>query len=62
VTYALYSYVRPTNGEKLWIMELEISEAPNLACTRSWVVGGEPSPEQALTIISANAQTGSMMA
>jgi|GEM_PF-3934429 len=61
LAYALYSYVRPSNGEKVWIIELDQYEPPDMLWTRSWVVDCEPSFTQALTIIKNKAQTGSML-
>jgi hypothetical protein len=56
---ALFRYVRPSNGQTVYLIEMELFTPPDAQWWRSWVVDGEPTDEQLLTIITSNAQPGS---
>lgn len=42
----LYSYTRPSNGEKLWLIEAERFAGPDVQWWESWVVSERPTAEQ----------------
>lgn len=58
---AVYRYIRPSNGQTLWLIEAELFTPPDAQWWRSWVVDGEPSDEQMMTIVANNLQTGSAL-
>ena len=57
----LYTYVRPSNGQRLWLIETRIFFPPDVELFRGYVVDGEPDDEQSRLIVSKNLQKGSML-
>jgi hypothetical protein len=47
---SLYRYVRPSNGQVLWLIEIEIFVPPDAQIWRTWVIDQEPTDEQILTL------------
>lgn len=59
--YALYSYVRPSNGETLYFVEVELFTPPDMQWWRTWLLDARPSLEQIETLIETDAQEGSAL-
>ncbi|RJP45457.1 hypothetical protein C4587_00740 [Candidatus Parcubacteria bacterium] len=52
---ALWSYVRPSTGATVWIIEAELFFPPDALVWRSYVLDNEPSDEQIREIIVMDA-------
>lgn len=42
----LYTYVRPSNGQRVWLIERQIYCSPDAVLFRTWIVDELPSSEQ----------------
>ncbi len=58
---ALWSYIRPSTGETIWIVEAELFFPPDVVLFRSYVLDGEPSDEQIRDVVAADAGKGSVL-
>ncbi|WP_159585935.1 hypothetical protein [Chelativorans xinjiangense] len=55
----LYSYVRPSNGERMWFVEAELFFPPDVQMWRSYSLDESPSDEQIIEIVASDLQAGS---
>jgi hypothetical protein len=59
--YSIYSYVRPSNSERVWIIEAEFYGPPDAQWWTSWVVDTEPTRDQVAIIIRNGVEAGSIL-
>lgn len=52
----LFSYVRPSNGQRLWLIEVELFFPPDVQLWRSYVLEEEPTDEQIREIVAKDQQ------
>jgi hypothetical protein len=57
----VYTWRRPSNGERLWAIQVELFTPPDVQWWRTWVVDAEPTDEQIRTILGSNAEDGSVL-
>jgi len=57
----VWSYRRPQNGQPVWILEIDIYLSMSERVTRSWVLGERPTKRQMESIITSNAQAGTVI-
>lgn len=57
----LYTYTRPSTGERMWLIEARIFFPPDAEVYRGYVVDEEPSDDQTRTIVALNLQKGSIL-
>jgi hypothetical protein len=54
----LYSYVRPSNGQSLWLIEARMYFPPDVELWRGWVVDEQPTARQIETIVALDLKAG----
>lgn len=58
---SLFSYVRPSNGQTLYLVEAEFYGPPDAQWWTSWVIDALPTDEQMALIVAYDLQTGTIV-
>lgn len=58
---SLFSYVRPSTGETIYLIEAEFYGPPDAQWWTSWVLDAEPTDEQIALIVASDLRTGHVL-